>query len=388
MTDLNPSVVLIAPNEAHCRSLRRALEAQRTTILREYNIYPSYAHLPQVLEADCDAFVVEIDTDMDLAMDLVEAICARKPAATVMVYSEAPSPDRMVRAMRAGSREYLSGVVAPAVLLEALERAAARRAESAVKKVDGKVMVFWGSKGGSGVTTLAANFAIALRMETAAEVALLDLNPDLGDVALLLGVTPRFTVVDALQNTKRLDQDFISTLMTEHPSGVSVLAAPETYGPAAPSESRDVERLAEVFRNQYPWVVVDAGRGLGSSADALFQMASTIYLVTQLDIPSLRNTQRFISYVQRTTDRPIEVVVNRFDPRRTEFNDERVSKAVGQSPKWKIPNDFGAVHHSVNTGSPLILDKSPVSHVLKAMARAATGRPVLEEKRRSWNLFG
>jgi pilus assembly protein CpaE len=290
--------------------------------------------------------------------------------------------------MRAGAREYLTGAIPKDVLQEALLRAAARRLEQTAKKTSGKCMVFWGAKGGSGVTTLASNFAIALRMETAAEVALLDLNTDLGDVSLLLGVTPRFTVVDALQNTRRLDQDFISTLMTEHSSGVSVLAAPESYGPSAPSESRDVERLAEVFRNQYPWVVVDAGRGLGSGAEALFQMASTIYLVTQLDIPSLRNTQRFISYVQRTADRPIEVIVNRFDPRRTEFNDERVSKSLGQSPKWKVPNDFGGVHRSVNTGNPLILDKSPVSHVLRAMARAATGKPILEEKRRSWNLFG
>ena len=75
-------------------------------------------------------------------------------------------------------------------------------------------MVFWGAKGGSGVTTLATNFAIALRMETAAEVALVDLNPDLGDVAVFLGVTPRFTVADALQNSKRLDHDFVATLMT------------------------------------------------------------------------------------------------------------------------------------------------------------------------------
>ena len=96
-TDLNPSVVLIAPNDGHLRSLRRALEAQRATILREFNVYPNYAHLPAVLEADCDAFVVEIDSDTDIAMDLVEAICTRKPAATVMVYSASSQPDRMVR---------------------------------------------------------------------------------------------------------------------------------------------------------------------------------------------------------------------------------------------------------------------------------------------------
>lgn len=387
MTDVNPTVVLIAPNDGHLRNLRRALEAQRTTILREFSVYPSYAHLPAVLEADCDAFVVEIDSDVDVAMDLVEAICAGKPSATIMVYSESPDSDRMVRSMRAGAREFLSGVIAPDALQKALVRAAARHSEQTVKKVRGKMMVFWGAKGGSGVTTLAANFAIALRMETAAEVALMDLNPDLGDVSLLLGLTPRFTVLEALRDAKRLDQDLVSSLVTEHASGVSVLASPDAYSSPAPIESRTVGKLVEVFRNQYPYIVIDAGRGLGEGAEPLFQMASTIYLVTQLDIPSLRNTQRFISYIQGLGDHTIEVVVNRFETRRTEFNDERVAKALGMPPRWKIPNDYAAVQRSLNTGSPLILERSPVAQGLRAMARAASGKPPTEDRKRTWSLF-
>ena len=387
VTDVNPSVVLIAPNEGHLRNMRRALQERRATILREFSIYPGYAHLSALLEADCDAFVVEIDSDMEAAMDLVEAICARKPSVTVMVYSTAAETDRMVRSMRAGAREFLSGAISPNVLQEALVRAAARRSEQTSKKVRGKIMVFWGAKGGSGVTILAANFAIALRMETVAEVALLDLNPHLGDVALLLGAAPRFTVVDALQNAGRLDQDFISTLVTEHASGVSILASPDAYTSAALSDKRTVGKLVEVFSNQYPYVVIDAGRGLGDGAEPLFQMASTIYLVTQLDIPSLRNTQRFISYVERIGNPHIELVVNRFDARKTEFNDERVAKALGVPPKWKIPNDYAAVHRSLNSGSPLIMEKSPVAQALRAMARAASGRPRVEGKKKSWGLF-
>ena len=95
--------------------------------------------------------------------------------------------------------------------------------------------MFWGAKGGSGVTTLAANFAIALRQETSGEVALLDLNPQLGDVSVLLGLTPQFTITDALLNPDRLDEEFVSTLVTRHGSGVSVLAAPDVFTSAAPN---------------------------------------------------------------------------------------------------------------------------------------------------------
>jgi len=190
MLELNSSVVLISPDETSRHNLLRALEAQRVTVLREFTAYPGYAHLPAVLDSDSDAFVVEMDSDPDIAMDLVEAICTRKPSATVMVYSASPENAKMVRSMRAGAREFLSGSIPPSELREALVRAAGRRSERTSKKTRGKLMVFWGAKGGSGVTTLATNFAIALRMETGAEVALLDLNPDLGDVAVILGVLP------------------------------------------------------------------------------------------------------------------------------------------------------------------------------------------------------
>jgi pilus assembly protein CpaE len=387
MVELNSSVVLISPDEAGRRNLRRALEAQRATILREFAVYPSYAHLPAILDFDSDAFIVEMDSDPDIAMDLVEAVCTRKPSATVMVYSASHDGGQMVRSMRAGAREFLTGPILLTELREALGRAAARRLDQTSKKTRGKLMVFWGAKGGSGVTTLATNFAIGLRMETGAEVALLDLNPDLGDVAVLLGVTPRFTVAEALQNSKRLDHDFVTTLMTSHASGISILAAPDSYNPSVHSESRTVGKLMDVIGNEYPYVVIDAGRGLGDGIEPLFQMADTIYLVTQLNIPSLRNTQRFISHIQREGERHIELVVNRFDPRNTEFDNERVAKVLGMQPKWKIPNDYSAVHRSSNAGNPLILEKSPVANALRTMARVAAGRPGAAAKKKSWGLF-
>jgi pilus assembly protein CpaE len=363
------------------------MEAQRATVLREFPAYPTYAHLDSVLELDCDAVVVEIDSEIDIAMDLVEAICARKPLMTVMVYSRAADADRMARSMRGGAREFLTGVIANTVLQDALVRAAARRSQQ-IKKVSGSAIVFWGAKGGVGVSTLATNFALALRMETAEEVALLDLNPHLGDVAVLLGMSPPFTVAEALKNAKRLDQDLISNLFAKHRSGLSVLAAPDTYDPSIVIENRAVGKLMDIVRNQYPYVVVDAGHDLGEGTEALLQMASTIYLVTQLNIPSLRNTQRLISYMQRTGDAKIELVVNRYDAKRNEIDDEQVTKALGLAPKWKIANDYEATRRTSNAGTPLIHEKSPAANGLRAMARAASGKAVAPEKKKGFSLFG
>jgi Flp pilus assembly CpaE family ATPase len=134
--------------------------------------------------------------------------------------------------------------------------------------------------------------------------------------------------------------------------------------------------------------VIDAGHDLGDGAEALLQMASTVYLVTQLNVPSLRNAQRLISYMQRIGDPNVELVVNRYDSKRNEIADEQVTKALGLAPKWKIANDYEAARRSSNAGTPLLQEKSLVATGLRAMARAACGKAVVAEKKKGFSLFG
>jgi pilus assembly protein CpaE len=373
-------VILICPNEIHRRSLSRALGAQQASIVNQLSLYPAYNHLLTVLDQECDAFVIEIDTDTNAALELVETICARKPSTTVMVYSAAQQADLVMSSMRAGAREFLSGVIPSSVLNEALLRASSRRTESTDKRVRGKVLLFWGAKGGSGVTTLATNMAIALRQETGEEVALLDLHPHLGDVAVLLGITPRFTIAEALANPKRLDKEFVSTIMTRHGTGLSVLAAPDVYS-STPVESSSVGKLVDQLSAQFAYVVIDAGLSPAEGVP-LFQMAGTIYVVAQTDIPSLRSTQRFVSYLQGYGAPNVELVLNRFEGRRVHFDDEQLTKTLGIAPKWKVPNDYAAARRAADSGAPVLLQKGAIAETLRQMARAACGKPPEPGKRK------
>lgn len=380
-------VVLICPSSGNRQMLAQAFAGQSAEVVAALAAYPSYNDLLSLADMDCDVFVIDLDADADSALDLVETLCARKPSTTAMVYARNQTPDLLVASMRVGAREFLSGNVAPGVLADALLRAAARRAEQAIKRTRGKVLVFWGAKGGSGVTTLATNFAIALRQETGGEVALVDLNPQIGDVAVLLGLTPRFTVADAFLNPGRLDEEFVSSLVAGHSSGVSVLAAPDTYT-TSPVDRASVGTLVELLQNRFPYVVIDAGLGLGNGAEALFRLADSIYVVSQLDIPSLRNSQRFISYLRRFAPVEVELVLNRFEPRKMEFDEQRLAKAVGQQPKWRVPNDYTTVRRAANTGAPLISEKAPITQVIHHMARAACGKAPLQEPKKGFRLFG
>ena len=372
------SIVLVGPDERRRRALAQGLERQQTTITNELAAYPALDDLVKLLRSDCDVVAVDLDGDPDVALDLVEAICGQDPAITVIVYSRRQDPEMLVRCMRAGAREFLAEPVLPQTLAEAVVRASARRLDpEAQKRVAGKILMFWGAKGGSGVTTLATNFAIALKNESGKDVAIVDMHLHLGDVAVSLGVEPRFNLLDALKNQERLDGDFVSTLLTEHRTGVKILAAPDEYAPEFAPHSGGLGKLLQVLRGQFSFVVVDAGPGLGAASGLVLDMSDAVYLVTQAEIPALRNAHRLIGFLHggAGSSRRLDVILNRFDPRRTDLETTRIEKALGAPLKWKVPNDFSRVRRSVDTGSPLALESSPVSKILYQMAREACGKP-------------
>ena len=200
---------------------------------------------------------------------------------------------------------------------------------------------------------------------------------------------PKFSVRDALANSHRLDSEFVSTLLDIHSSGLSVLSASDEYSPAETVEDGGLEKLLYILQDQFAYLVVDGGSAAATGNLAMAELADAIYLVTQVDVPSLRNSQRVISHLQSRMPegRRFEVVVNRYDGRKIEISQEDIEKTLFAPVKWKVPNDYPSVHRSQNTGTPLIAEKSPISKVLTQMAKAACGKDDDTPKRR-FSLFG
>ena len=162
------------------------------------------------------------------------------------------------------------------------------------KKALGKLLIFAGAKGGSGVSTIASNFAVLLAQESHKNTLLLDLDLPLGAAALDLGIMTQFSTANALQNIGRLDSTFLSKLLTKHSSGLSVLSAPDKYTPVNASDEA-IGKLLNVARQDFDYVVVDAGSSMGSTYKTLLEGAAIVYLITQVSISELRNSNRLIS---------------------------------------------------------------------------------------------
>jgi pilus assembly protein CpaE len=343
--------------------------------------------VPKLLEQKNDVIIFDLDDNPEYALELVENICASS-AVTVMVYSAKTDPDLLVRCMRAGAREFFTLPFAHATMAEALVRAAARRSSSrAPKKAAGKLLVFLGAKGGAGVTTIASNFAVTLAQEATTESTLLiDLDLPLGDAALNLGIVAEYSTINALQNSSRLDSSFLSKLLVKHESGVSVLAAPGKF-PQVLTSNEAIDKLIAVARQDFDNVVVDVGSRQDLTGTALFKDAYTIYLVTQAGIPELRNSNRLISQFFSAGGPKLEIVINRFEPRSLGVTEEHITKALTRPAQWKIPNDYAAVRRMQNTATPLAMTDSPISRIIRQMARSITGQPAVPVKKKGFSFF-
>ena len=382
------SVAVIGPEQQGRKAVAKAVVSFHAGPVREFSSYPELDDLPKLLKSEFDVIIVELDTNPEHALDLVEHICGQV-SATIMVYSAHTDSELLVRCMRAGAREFLTQPIAPSTIAEAMVRASVRRpAHRPAKQAEAKLLMFIGAKGGAGVSTLAANFAVALTQGSRQRTALLDLNLPLGNTAIDLGLTASLSALDALRNLERLDSHFLSTVMVKHSSGLSVLAAPDHYSPLDIRED-SIEKLVNVVRQDFDYVVVDAGAGIGLVGRALLSAATTVYLVLQVSLPELRNANRIVSEYFQSGTPQLEIVLNRFNPRSVEIDEEAITKALTMPAKWRVPSDYVAVRKAQNLASPIVLESSPISQAIRQMAGGAPGySPTVEAKKKKFSIFG
>jgi pilus assembly protein CpaE len=381
-------IAVICPDEPHRHAATSMLRECQSGAVHEFKAYPpALADVPRVLGDNYDVILVELDSDPEYALDLVETICARG-LATVMVYSAQTDPGLLLRCMRAGAREFLTLPLDSGTLAEALVRVSVLRAGSrAPRKKDGRLLVFLGAKGGSGVTTLACNFATSLAKESGLRTLLIDFNLPLGDAAISLGIKAQYSISSAFQNASRLDVNFLSTLLVQHESGLFVLAAPGELAPTYVS-AEAIDKLLDVARQGFDYVVVDAGSRLDLQREHLFDESATIYLVTQVGIPELRNSHRLIALLSAAGSPKLEIVINRYDPRSVEIDEEHITKALTRPAKWKIPNNYAAVRRMQNTATLFTENDGQIAKVIQQMAHAVCGEPVIgEKKKKGFSLF-
>ncbi|MGO8933440.1 MAG: AAA family ATPase [Terracidiphilus sp.] len=325
-----------------------------------------------------EVVIIDVDSEPEYAFALVESLCA-SGRTYVMAYSANADMKRAVQFMRAGVREFFTLPLDPNEVSAALMRASTPRAQMPTRedKKTGKLFVFLGSKGGCGVTTLASNFALALAQESDSTTLLIDLGLPLGDVAINLGIKTEYSVATALENPNRVDANLLSTLVSKHSSGLSVLPAPTDLTDVQATKEA-VDRLLAVTRDIYDFVVVDAGSRIDLMDSDLFEEYATIFLITQVGISEMRTANRMIAKYFAQRDETLQIVINRDKSSGALFDETQIAKALTRPAQWKIPDDYAAARRTRETATPMVMVDSTISQTIRLMAKTAAG--LLPEK--------
>jgi pilus assembly protein CpaE len=351
-----------------------------------------------------DLVVVDIRSDASSGMAAIERLRAGSGTLAIFAIAAAAEPDLILQAMRAGANEFFpwnaaEGSQAAHATEEsfhgAVRRTAARReAASAGAKPPCVTHAFLGAKGGAGTTTVAVNCGVELARLTKRPTVVVDLKNCLGEVALFLGVRPRFTVLDAIENLHRLDKNFLTELVAKHKSGLDILAGSEQFDRPNAQDAGAVEELLRVLAKTYDYVIIDAGNVINACVAAALYAADTIFLVTNPDVPSIRNAQRLVDRVRQlgAGSERVKVLLNRVSDQHL-IAPKQIETALGYGIHHSFASDYRTVSTALNSGVPLSMsNNSEIAAQFGSFSRQLVGmadevKPEPERRRAFLGVF-
>lgn len=311
-----------------------------------------------------EAVVLDLRSQSEIP-PILGSLKRQHPDMGLIIVASTLDPTLMLEAMRAGVTECVTDIER-GDLEAAITRLVAQRASP----VAGEVFVFLGAKGGVGTTTAVVNVATAL--SKIGSTLVIDLHLAGGDAALFLGATAHFSVVDALENTHRLDAAFFRGLVTSTKAGPDLLASADRAALTTVDPPR-VRALIDFSAHHYRYAVIDIPRSDAAVLDSL-EGAATIVIVTNQELATIRSATRVAAALrQRYGKERVAVVLSRSD-RQAEIGLDDLEKAVGGLVRHIFPSDYRLAVAALNRGQPLVLEgKSALASAFQAYARELSG---------------
>jgi pilus assembly protein CpaE len=326
-----------------------------------------------VAQTHPDIGVVALDADPDKALKLVEQLAATSPQCSILVVSGSTDGTLILRAMRAGAKEFLTKPVKLEDLVGALERLSERQFGKGEGKVRGsQVIAVCGATGGVGTTSLAVNLGCCLASDSKNSVCLVDLDLSLGDADVFLDAIPDYTLVDVAQNVTRLDFALLKRSLTKHSSGLFLLPRPVQLEDAVHITTEDLQRMIGLLKATFTHLILDLSKGYSALDMVALETATQVLLVTQLDLPCLRNVVRLMmsfGEINGLKDK-VKIVVNRVGLDAGQISMKKAQETIGREVFWQLPNDYRTMSEVRNNGVPLI-DQAPKAAVTQSIIELA-----------------
>jgi pilus assembly protein CpaE len=320
----------------------------------------------------------------DEAMEEIRQLHNQDPSLVLMLVAEEVTADLLRKGMRAGVSDVLESPLDEEKIEAAIEQFAhdvLRRKSTAAaaaavprledgQKDEGRIITITSAKGGSGKTVLATNLALVLNRFPDTKVCLVDADLQFGDVCLVLQLEPRFTMVNASHELHHLDGELLDSLLTEHPSGLKVLAAPLEPAFADDITTAGLMQMLDVLKENFDYVIVDTAAMLDELILSLIEKSDDVLMLVDMDLPSVKNAKLALETLRllKFSTSNVQLVMNRSNSK-AKLETKEIEGALKMEIAASIPSD-AVVAASVNEGRPVV-ETDPKSKVAKGFESVA-----------------
>lgn len=371
-------IVIIAKLEETRKELSSILDDEDIYIAGQFK--DGASALSRIESVDPDIVIMALDTDESDVFSISERIYLNRPSCVVMLITKSMDVDLLQRAMKSGIRHVFPWTRYNKTLIDNVKTVYYTESSHhmALSGYQGlghtsKVVTVFGTKGGSGKTTIAVNLAVCLAKKRK-RVALIDLDLQYGDANIFLNLNTNDTLYELIQGYADFDIDTIRSYMLTHSSGVHVLSAPKSPEYAEFIKKEHIEKLLNVIRPYYDYVIIDVASNFNDSTILAIDSSTLILMVTGLDVSILRNSKISLKVLESLKqNNKVMLVVNRDTKGTITVND--VKKTLQYSVAGVIPSDWRTVGTALNTGIPFVLNvkKSKVADAITALADNVLG---------------
>lgn len=246
----------------------------------------------------------ELKGDSSALTEFADEVNSSSPESVVVATYRAENFDgdvteseAIIEGMRAGVADFLRRPLSSGELQQLFDRvfSAAPRSHRPM----GKIVSFVSNKGGAGKSTISVNTAVALAMRHPNDVLLVDTSLQLGVAAMMLDVSPKTSIVDAIQESHRLDETLIRQIAMPSNAGLHVLAAPLDAIEASHVDEEGLSRILTLARRAYKYVIIDTYPMLDSVIMAGLDLSDLVYVVFHATVPSVVGNAHFIEVLKK-----------------------------------------------------------------------------------------
>jgi pilus assembly protein CpaE len=296
--------------------------------------------------------------------------------------------------------DFLVKPVNPIDVVRACARVAQGQADDEIREA--QIYTFLPAAGGVGVTTIAIQTAMTLLNSGprgSVKTCLVDLDFQHGACADYLDLEPRLDLNEIEPRPERLDRQLLGVMLSQHATGLSVIAAPNRPAEMRSFDPNVVTRLLDLVSSHFDYVVIDMPRTWFSWTDSVLVGSNKLFIVSEMTVPGLRHAKQLVTAVsERLGQGPQpQVIVNRFEQRLFASGLRRndIQQALGGAFAGALPNNYGLVREAIDRGIPLEEVKkgnNVVSELKKIVLppvpkeSAKTVDPA--DKKKEWSLFG